>query len=299
MQDLVRNFLITLTTVFTSLGFYFKVMDSLIVNIIKIKYNNVPGKKPTFNIVIEFVGFIFLAVYIAFCIISIINSVILIMDGKVSSLINIAMPPQVEGADIATKIFAYCFFGTLGCIYLLCIYVIPMFINKFKGICFYKKSIFIRILIYSGMVMSLLTIVFEGTVTISTLKESIKPVMVNGIWVFENHMNNFDMHNMLSWGLISFISITSFLLLNSIRQIYKEVYSEYMYILQRNSEGIATRCYLEYDEFYLIIQDNSELYIKKSEVKEVKKVKIPYKESEIENDNSNVLFEKIRKILKH
>ncbi|MBS5938934.1 hypothetical protein [Clostridium sp.] len=59
MQGIIRNALITLTTIGTVLGIYFKAVDGFIINVVKIKYKNIPGKKSMFNIVIELLWYIY------------------------------------------------------------------------------------------------------------------------------------------------------------------------------------------------------------------------------------------------
>lgn len=59
-----------------------------------------------------------------------------------------------------------------------------------------------------------------------------------------------------------------------------------MYILVANDKCISTRYYLEYDEYYFIYENNIENYIKKSEVKEIKRMNVPYEKSETAEDNN-------------
>lgn len=89
MQELIRNTIITITTVLTVLGVYVKLIDNLSIDIIKMKYKNVPGKKTKFSVVIELVGYIIISIYLVTCILIIYQVLKLIKNGSFDEIKNL------------------------------------------------------------------------------------------------------------------------------------------------------------------------------------------------------------------
>lgn len=284
MQEIIRNALITLTTIGTILGIYFKAVDEFIINFVKMKYKNIPGKKSMFNIVIQLLGYIFISIYLIFCVLILINVIISIKTGNwwnINSGLNNAFNfKRIEIADAIAFIFIICFLGSIACVYLLFVFVIPIFKSKFENKKFQPESKMIKNINFLGIFIVIVSISLEGVLLYSVANNGIKPIRYNGIYIFQNNISDQNMNSLVIFTFLTFISVTTCLLLNSVRQVYKEICSEDMYILITDNEYISTRCYLEYDEFYLNIENDTEYYIKKSDVKKIKKLKVPYNKIE-------------------
>lgn len=69
---------------------------------------------------------------------------------------------------------------------------------------------------------------------------------------------------------IGFMSIIEYILLNSLNEMGKVIVERKVYILYTNQEKIYCSIYLEYKEYYLVIEEGIERYIKISEVKEIR-----------------------------
>lgn len=276
MQESVRNSLITLTTIGTILGIYFKAVDGFIINLVKIRYKNIPGKKSMFNIVIELLGYIFISIYLLMCIVLIFNIIFFRSNGGWNLTKNIFNLHSVEPVEIIAILFLVCFSGALAFTYILFSFIMPMFKTKLIDKKVDIKSKYFKFFNFLGIIMVIISIAIESMLIYILTKDGIKVVRSNGIYIFENNISDGNMYSLVFFIVLMFISITSCLVLNSIRQIYKEVCSEDMYTLITNNERVSTRCYLEYDEFYLNIEDGIEYYIKKSDVREIIKMRVPY-----------------------
>lgn len=295
MQELIRNTLITITTILAALGIYIKTIDGLIINIIKLKYKNVPGKKSKFNVVIELIGYIILSIYLVAIYIIVCKIFNLIKIGGFNEIKKIFETSETSGSSIIVTIFCLCFMGVFGCMTLLFIYVPPLVSEKIKGQNIHENKLFIKIINYIGIIMLLIAIGINMKGLEESIRNSIDSIDIvknNGLYIFENNISDENMSYLVFWIVIIFINITNCIILNSFRDLYNGIFSENMYTLITNSKCIFTRYYLEYDEYYLMYENNIECYIKKSDIKEIKKMKILYNESEIgkytsENNKKN------------
>lgn len=268
MQDEIRNSLITLTTIITVLGVYIKVVDSFIINTIKSEYKNIPIKQSVFNIMITFAGYILVSLYFIF----IIKGVIHIY--KNGFLESFSLNVNLEKPNLGTAlglILAIAFLSTLTVVMINVGKTRSAFINKLENKSYEKIKRYTRGINYYGIISAIVVNLYCIIYLYLVILTNIKFVNSSGIYIVENYINDEELSSIAFSASMLFISFTSFLLLNSFREIHNAVNESKMYILFTNKETIVARCFLEYDEYYLIFEDGIERYIKKSEVKEIRK----------------------------
>jgi len=74
-------------------------------------------------------------------------------------------------------------------------------------------------------------------------------------------------------GYLSAISIIIYLFQTGISGVIKEIETNSIFIMKLSKDIISCSCFLEYEDYYLIFEDGVERFIKKDEVKEIRKRK--------------------------
>lgn len=269
MMDLIRESIITITGVGTIVGLYIKATNNFIIEIIRMKYNIAPGKESMFSIIIKLIIGILLVIYSFF----LVTTVIILFNNGIADTISnsIANIPKYDG-NIISLIILISFFGSIICSYLSIYYTISFFIKKLETGNIDRKN---RLLCYINFLGRIFSIIIVGIAMVTiyyTIVGGIDIVRTNGLYIFENNISNSNMENFLSCLMICFICITSFILINSSKQIFKELRQYDSYILLTNNGNVFCRCYLEYNDYILVLLEGNDLFIKKSEVKEINKI---------------------------
>ncbi|WP_195264079.1 hypothetical protein [Clostridium sp. 1001275B_160808_H3] len=273
MLEKIRNILLLLTALGAVVSIYVKVFNELAIDVIRNKYRNIPGKQSIFNTIINFIIYCFFGIYL---IVTIISAVDLIRTGGWKSVLDV---PKVEGGF---EVIAF-LVGLL----IIIISIIPAVVASLNMISMkdnfrdklenklnskIKKSVIIKIII--SMLMSTLLTIGWIILSFNIIIRGINIVKDNGEYIFENNIVNNDMKFIVIFGFLALISITSFIVLNSLREIYKAVNEDEYYILNTSNGQIYARCYLECEDYFLIFENTMERYIKKNEIKEIRKIKI-------------------------
>lgn len=276
MLEKIRNILLVISGGGALLSVYVKIFNSLAIDIIRNKYKNIPGKQSIFNTIMKFILYCFIGVYLITYIIYITT---LIVAGKWSYSTSF---PEVNGCLGIIGMIA-----GLICIVSIIISPIIAINNLFKTENEFRKKLenkiysdisnktilFNKIAIFLSILTTIICILFSLYMII----QGIDIVNKEGIYIFQNNIYNEDMRFIAKLSLIAVINITSFIVLYSLREIYVAINQKELYILRTSSCEIVCKCYLEYEEYFLIFKDDMEKYIKKSQVIEISKIKIKEK----------------------
>nr|DAQ80633.1 MAG TPA: hypothetical protein [Inoviridae sp.] len=256
--SLIRDTLVVITTAATILGIFIKTLNNLLLDCIRNKYINVPGKQSNFDAVTRSISYMLIYV-------SIINSFIRlgVIIYNPSILINTTVIPE-NGIQVIALILAILFT-------FIVIYTSQLFLHSiqearkkleenFKNEIRKqnKKTIFDNKCI--NIANKIISIIFTG----SSVALILFVYIPNGI----TPQNRSEILTITFFGLVS---LSTFIISNSITPIVNTLKNEYLYYLVTKSETIVCEFFLEYPECYLVIENGSERYINKSEVKEIKK----------------------------
>ncbi|WP_460277708.1 hypothetical protein [Clostridium sp. CTA-5] len=256
--SLIRDTLVVITTAATILGIFIKALNNLLLDCIRNKYINVPGKQSNFDAVTRSVSYMLISV-------SIINSFIRlgVIIYNPSTLINTTVIPE-NGIQVIALIIAMLFT-------FIVIYTTQLFLysieearkkleEKFKNEIKKqnKKTIFDNKWI--NIANKIISIIFTG----SSIALILFVYIPNGIKL----QNRGEILTITFFGLVS---LSTFIISNSVTPIVNTLKNEYLYYLVTKSETVVCKFFLEYPECYLVIEKGSERYINKSEVKEIKK----------------------------
>ncbi|WP_143314226.1 hypothetical protein [Clostridium sp. HBUAS56017] len=268
MLEQIRNFLLTLTAIGTVVGFFIKTVNDFFMKSIRKRYKNVPGKQTIFEIIVEWIAYIIVFIYLFVAGTLIITSIANSDWHWVSANIQIG---EINYGNFVGIAIVIAFFFSICAPIFAWSSVSNLFILKLeKGLCHKVKRITKKI-ITLGVIASSITTSGGIYLIWALLDQKVKLVVKNSSYFLENNLGDDDMKMILLVGFALFFTITAFIILNSLKEICKVIDKLQMYILCTSKENIICRCYLEYDEYYLLFENGTERYIKKSEVKEIKK----------------------------
>ncbi|MDB2160494.1 MULTISPECIES: hypothetical protein [Clostridium] len=271
-MNYLRNLLLTLTTVGAVLSFYIKVCRDFFIETVKSNYKNVPGKQSIFEIITVWVMYSSVIIYIVLVILFILTK---------GSIVNIRSTDSIIQDKvvylIATTILLL-FFNSLGCLGISFFKLRRYFIYKLEGKYIKRLGNKMRLWISVSIITSLLLfllgifiVVYYPILQISLLKEGRNFIFINTLSVDE-------IYAFATYGIISFIGLTFFIILNGMREIAKTINEKCTYIILTDTEEIACNSYLEYNEYYLVFRNGMQRYISKSKVKEIDKSVYYYKQ---------------------
>lgn len=297
MVEKIQNILVLLTGLGAAFSIYLKTVNEFTMNMIRSKYKNAPGKKSVFHAVIELIEYCFILTYIIIFIIEMINfftskeyKIVINNILKASTLMEwmvILLSLSLIILPIISMIIAINNF----------LEIKNKFIKKLEN----KDNIKIdsKIIVNNkiGMMFSIIITAIWLFYFLFIFTTGINIVNKEGIYFFENNIPNDNAAFLWILSFFAFISTTSFIILNSLREIYTSVNQDEYYILNINNREVSCQCYLEYEEYFLIFENEMEKYIKKSEVKEIKKIKKDNYEKKdfnglIENELKEIIIRK-------
>lgn len=238
-MDELRGSLLLFGTMFTMLGVLIKVINDFFINVIKMKYQNVPGKQSSFSFILQIITYIGVIVGFVSWIISITRNQ--------SNTLN--LKPSIIILSLILSFFLFApIFNAVNLFLNLRTYFIDKLengkINRMDKK--YKK----KIRLWRNM--SLIIPVISLFILISKLYE--------------------DKETLIFWGGYAFFLFICFAILLRLEDIYNSLVKNDIYILKLKDEKVICKLYLEFEEFYLLYEDKHERYIKKSEVSEIRKV---------------------------
>ncbi|WP_027099343.1 hypothetical protein [Clostridium paraputrificum] len=251
-MDNLRTFLTVMSMILTILGVLIKGINDFFINVIKMKYENVPGKQSSFSFVIQIMIYIVGIVTFIIWLLGALN--IIITKSSTNGYYSIIV--IIIGIIIAFLIFAPIFNTTV-----VFFDVMNEYIDKLEGGSFnrhkenYKKTIvkWKRL----SLVVPIISLIILCTQQYLSKDSSLYILNKENSTIFAGY---------------NFFLVVCFLFLIRLESIYNSIISNNLYIINTKEEKIKCRLYLEYSEFYLIFENGHERYIKKSEVVEVRKV---------------------------
>lgn len=276
----IRDVLLALTTIITVLGVFIKTLNKFFLETIKSRYKMIPGKQSIFDTVLKSIMLFIATVSIIFSFIMVTYS--LVKKGSnlnANELLNLsANIYQVIGFGIAI-LFYYTIFG----IQKVFSRLQSMFIDKFEkksteshsesktlknNMYSFLKHIESKLNIFNNVSVRNLNII---NVIISTFLGSSSLILILA-YIFKG-IKKEDLESVFILVLIGMFSLISFIISISLLNVVEIVKSNCIYKIVMDQEIIICRCYLEYDEYYLILENGDERYISKGKVKEIIKSK--------------------------
>lgn len=264
MLEIIKNILVTLSTLILWIILYVKIFRNLFINIIEIRYQNIHEKPPISEITVLWISRIAMAVYI-----------VLIFANIACIGIGVKWSHRFNISNYFTFNFR------IGVLILfissLVVYWSAVLFLEYRKtlICMIenksiskieKKHIRInKMLIRVSVIISVILLLLIGFVII----QSIETVRFSVIYFFENNIKNISLIAFLSLSIL--LNITIFIILISLKEVATIVNEEVIYILYTNKENIICKYFLEYEEYYLIFKNGIQKYIQKCEVYEIRK----------------------------
>lgn len=240
----IRNWLLLIGTIITMVGIGVNWINNLFINTIKVKYQSVPGKQSRFSFIIQILVYVIVLISLA----SWVKSMIYNNGAESNSLANQYTPIIIIAAILAIIFIILPIWGTIYIYSRLMESYIAKLENRNISNLKMNYIIWIRIIKYSSLVI---------------------PVVVFLILICRMYGDNKTLIFLI--GYCSFLFLF-FCMLIRLENVYKHIISNNIYILKLKDEKIVCNLYLEYEEFYLVFEDQHERYIKKSEVSEIRKV---------------------------
>ncbi|WP_026888352.1 hypothetical protein [Clostridium beijerinckii] len=264
-MNYLRNLLLTLTTVGAVLSFYIKVCRDFFIETIKLNYKNVPGKQSIFEIITIWIMYSSIIIYIVWVI------VFILTKGSMMNIKSTDIITQDRVAYLIAATILILFLNSFSCLVVSFYMLRKYFIYKLERKCIKRVSNKMRLWIRGSKITSSLlcligmfVIIYYPMLQMSLLKEDRNFIFINTLSVEE-------ISTFATYGIIAFISLTFFIILNSMEEIAKTLNENFTYIILTDTEEIACNIYLEYNEYYLVFRNGVQRYISKSKVKEINK----------------------------
>lgn len=276
----IRDVLVIITTIATILGVCIKTLNKFFLETIKCKYKMIPGRQSLFDTILKSIIF-FIVIFSGIISIIMVTYTIFVKGNNLNTndLLNLnANIYELIGLIIAL-LFYYIIFSTRIVFKVL----EDMFLQKVeenfnkrynKRKKFDSNSIFLlkyieKILdkfknssIKKVNVINILIAMFFVIMSVSLISMYI----IKGI-------NKDDIESICILSLIGIAGLICCVISISLLDVVEVVHNNYVYEIAMEQEIIICRCYLEYDEHYLVLQGGNQRYISKGKVKEIKKSK--------------------------
>ncbi|WP_017210693.1 hypothetical protein [Clostridium beijerinckii] len=273
----IRDVLVSITTIITVLGVFIKTLNKFFLETIKSRYKMIPGKQSIFDTVLKSIMVFISTVSALFSVIMVTYS--LIKRGSnlnTNELLKLSANIYQFIGFVIAILFYYLIFWTKKVFSRLQ----RMFIYKIekkstesqnrskKSMCSFEKyirNILNKIKNVSVRNLNIINIIISTFLGSSSLI-LILVYAIKGI-------KKEDMESVFILCLIGMVSLISFIISISLVNVVEMLNSNYIYTIFIEQEIIICRCYLEYDEYYLVLENRNERYISKGKVKEIRKSK--------------------------
>jgi NADH:ubiquinone oxidoreductase subunit 5 (subunit L)/multisubunit Na+/H+ antiporter MnhA subunit len=251
----IRDVLLSLTTLITVIGVYTKTFNKFFLDIIKSKYDNVPGQQPLFDTILKSIVYIFCGTEIVTLITS------LIFQGK-DKIFNEGFNMDWNSiiAIILAILFAVLYFTFINNFFNFRI----KFIDKFENGRTINRGEIKKL--KNRNKFNLYISIFYFIICIYVI----------GMYIQLNKtkpLTSKDINAVITIFSVAIISYTLTICCFSFKTVIKFLEDNYVYIIYFEDELIYCSSYLEYTNYYLIIKNGKERYISKSKVKEIQKIK--------------------------
>ena len=197
--------------------------------------------------------------------------VFILTKGSMMNIKSTDIITQDRVAYLIAAIILILFLNSFSCLVVSFHILRKYFIYKLERKCIKRVSNKMRLWIRGSKITSSLlcligmfVIIYYPMLQMSLLKEDRNFIFINTLSVEE-------ISTFATYGIIAFISLTFFIILNSMEEIAKALNENFTYIILTDTEEIACNIYLEYNEYYLVFRNGVQRYISKSKVKEINK----------------------------
>lgn len=260
MKINIQTLIAIITTIVTLIALHIKTFNNFFLSIVKKKFKAVPGKQSMFEFVMDIIGCVGVSLYIlilgilmirSFCNnpnntndnISIVKLILLI----IVLIILISM-----GTAMVHSINRF-------------MYLQDKFIEKMKGNNITLKNN-IKLKNFIDIVIMLISFIIFGLGVLGGIYSNINIDMYEGNIILFKDSSELGVQ---LFAVIMEIIIGTILLIEiNMKEIIKVLSNEYEYIIITKDNSYYG-LYLEYTNYYLIIQNDQELYINKNEVKKL------------------------------
>lgn len=243
-KDMV-DFVVSLSSFLVIIGGVVKLFKDFFMEIVKFKYRNIPCKLSVFEVLIK----LGMACVILFDIVAILVQIfnLVVNRGSAGFLVN-------DGEGLLWII------GFIGAIVWL--------INI--GVLFWELSnIYDKFISYlENSTKKEVNKLDFWRISIVIFLSSIYILMWTYV-IFE-----LDIKSIIGLSSLGISTVISGIIAISLLEVYKTLKNREKYILYTDKELIACNMFLEYNNYYLIFEDGIERFIKKDEVKEIRKIDV-------------------------
>lgn len=248
--DNIRNLFLLLTASGAVIGVYLNSANNFYYNLIRLKFKNIPVKTSGFKVIITWISIIAIGfdfIYLGYSIWNFFSG-----GWQIDSNINMANMFSLSG--VIAGIIVIGIIGFVGSIIIFSNIQI-LFIEKLKT----NKNINIKkYLIYINWV----NIISSGIISFFLL-----------LFIVVTFLSNLIRYKEAVSIIILFLVVfTGFILAIALREFINAINDKYEYILIGSKEYVC-KCYMDYDEYYLLFNNGIETYIRKSDIKEIIKRK--------------------------
>lgn len=262
----IRDYLVVITTVITILGIFIKTLNNLFLDLIKSKFDPVPAKQNLYDTVIKTVTSLVFAIELLF----LVGIVIVSIFGQ-----HIDSETVQQNSPLVYCI-AWMLCGLIITTFVLAIYLL----NKSEKILSngYKKNVerenktikpsknFKRGMRLTKLFLDKKKVLNFFNKLLSIITSAIS-LLILLFFIMEN-----DYQNSVSLGVFFIISISIFIISNSLTPFIDVVNNKYnYYIVIKSNDVFISDFFLEFENSYLIIENGIQRYINKQEIKEIKK----------------------------
>ncbi|MDR3597723.1 hypothetical protein [Clostridium sp.] len=259
----IRDILVIITTIITILGVFIKALNNLFLDCIKNKYMNVPAKQSIFDTVFKSISYIALVIDIIYMFFML--AVVIKSDS--AELIDNTIIPKNTIQSIALVIvllFMYIILST-GQIFISTVEALRKTIKtkdkSLKSERKYRlKAFFYKYIIGINLINKIISISFAGLSTITIIYISMSGTIQQ------------NTGTAITIILIGIVGLSMFIISNSITPALKMLKKQDLYYLITKSDTIICRFFLEYLNFYLIVEKDCERYISRGEIIEIRKI---------------------------
>lgn len=278
--SLIRDVLVVITTIITILGVFIKTLNKFFLETIKCKYKMIPGKQSLFDTILKSIIFFFV---IFSGIISIIMVTYTIYKGGSNLNTNDLLDLNANVYELTGFIIALLFYYIIFSTRIVFKVLEDLFLQKVEQD-FSKKygkrknvnSSSIVLLKYIKKILSKFKCISIQKVNTFNILIAMFFVILSASLIITyiiKGVNKDDMESIYILSLIGIAGLICSVISISLLDVVEVVHNNYVYEIAMEQEIIICRCYLDYDEHYLVLQGGNQRYISKGKVKEIRKSK--------------------------
>lgn len=260
----ISTMILIITALFTMSGVFFKSMSNFMKEIVKMKYNHLPGERTVLQILLKILSFFIVIATVIYIIILFIDTIIKIIDG------GIKITESVSVGNIFDVVYWVIFIAhiliTIGGSFLF-YNAIEIYIERLEGCIkrtFSKSKQRFNIFIIG---ISVFFIIGVMLIIHDYINKNISIELVNGFFVFESMFVKSDLKSLLAMIIMGLFYFIIFMLALNVYEIGSTIEGKYSFIIHMSSgKKIECPCYLEFNDYYLITDRIGQKCINKSAI---------------------------------